>query len=144
MDKLEEFKDWWLANRVINTPVNDSLNFVADTHGVVLFRHNEFQVELFAVKPNSEIKPHIHPNVDSFEVFISGDINFMCNDEWFEQNIIGSTIRVKPNSFHGGLFGEKGGCFLSIQRWLNEVKPTFVGNDWADKESKSSYKDSAT
>jgi mannose-6-phosphate isomerase-like protein (cupin superfamily) len=143
MDELEQFKDWWLANRIINTPVDDALNFVADTHGVVLFRHNEFQVELFAVKPNSEIKPHIHPNVDSFEVFVSGDINFMCNDEWFDQNIIGSTIRVKPNSFHGGLFGEKGGCFLSIQRWLNEVKPTFVGNDWADKESKSSYKDSA-
>lgn len=143
MDDLEQFKDWWLANRIINTPINDALNFVADTHGVVLFRQNEYQVELFAVKPNSEIKPHIHPNVDSFEVFISGDINFMCNDEWFDKNIIGSTIRVKPNSFHGGLFGEKGGCFLSIQRWLNEVKPTFVGNDWADKESKLSYKDSA-
>lgn len=143
MDSLDEFKDWWLANRVINTPTDDSLNFVADTHGVVLFRHNEFQVELFVVKPNSEIKPHIHPNVDSFEVFISGDINFMCNDEWFDKNIIGLTIRVKPNSFHGGLFGENGGCFLSIQRWLNEVKPTFVGNDWADKESNLSYKDSA-
>ena len=143
MDELEQFKDWWLANRVMNTPMNGALNFVADTHGVVLYRHDNYQVELFIVKPNSEIKPHIHPNVDSFEVFVSGDINFMCNDEWFDQNIIGASIRVKPNSWHGGLFGPQGGCFISVQQWLNDTSPSFVGNDWHDKENKISYKESA-
>jgi len=143
MDDLEEFKNWWLNNRIINTPKDNALNFVADTYGVVMYRYKEYQVEQFIVKPNSEIKPHTHPNVDSFEVFISGDINFMCDGNWSGPNVLGKTIRVKPNSYHGGLFGEQGGCFLSIQKWLNNTTPTFVGNDWQDRDSKTSYKDSA-
>lgn len=142
MDNLEEFKDWWLATRMMNTPKDSSLNYVADTHGVVLYRHNEYQVEMFLVKPNSEIVPHIHPNVDSFEVFVSGDINFMCDDKWHDQNIISTDIRIKPNSWHGGLFGKQGGCFLSVQKWLNGVPPSFVGNDWHDKDNKASYAES--
>ena len=136
---LEGFKDWWLTHRPMNTPLDKGLVFVADTHGVVLYKHNQFQVELFIVKPNSEIKPHVHPNVDSFEVFMSGDINFMCDDKWYELNKIGSSIRVKPNSYHGGLFGPAGGSFLSIQHWLNEIEPKFVGDDWEDKEGNASY-----
>lgn len=137
-DDLCAFKDWWLAVRPMNSP-NDGTTFVADTHGVVLFRQEPYQVEMFLVKPDSEIPPHIHPNVDSFEVYISGDITFMCNGEYFDQNIIGDTIRVLPNSWHGGTFGKSGGCFLSIQKWMNGVKPKFVGDDWQDKENTSSY-----
>jgi len=141
-DDLENFKDWWLSNRVINTPMDMALSHVAETHGVVLYRQAPYQVELFNVRPNSEIAAHIHPNVDSFEVFLSGDINFMCDDVWYEQKHLGSFIRVPPSSFHGGLFGQRGGCFLSIQKWLNNVEPKFVGDDWADKEGKQSYEES--
>jgi quercetin dioxygenase-like cupin family protein len=141
-DDLEAFLTWWLASRPINTPPNNSLTYQKDTHGVVLYRQSPYQVELFTVQPNSEIVPHIHPNVDSFEVFISGDISFMCNGEWFAQNLLGNQIRVKPESWHGGKFGERGGCFLSVQKWLNNVEPTFVGNDWRDKDNNLFYKDS--
>lgn len=34
-------------------------------------------------------------------------------------------------SWHGGIFGKKGGCFLSMQKWLNGVPPSFVGHDWS-------------
>lgn len=137
-DDLENFKNWWMSNRPINTP-KDSNVYVAETHGIVLYRQDNYQVEMFSVRPNSEIEPHIHPNVDSFEVYISGDISFMCNGEWFSQNNIGDCIRVYPNSWHGGKFGEKGGCFLSIQKWLNNVSPKFVGDDWKDKKDTKSY-----
>ena len=40
------------------------------------------------------------------------------------------TIRVLPESKHDAKAGPKGGCFLSVQHWLNGVKPTSVGNDW--------------
>jgi quercetin dioxygenase-like cupin family protein len=144
MDELEQFKEWWLDTRVINTPSLNSLVHIKDTHGVVLFRNGQYQVELFNVKPNSEIVPHIHPNVDSYEIFVSGDIEFMCNGEWFKQDVLGTSIRVLPLSWHGGKFGEKGGCFLSIQKWLNNVEPKFVGDDWDDKVGKQSYEESTT
>ena len=139
-DVLEEFLHWWLQNRVICPPLDSSLTHIKDTYGVVLYRQGPFQVELFNVKPNSEIVPHLHPNVDSFEVFLTGDIHFMCNGEWsYEQKLGESITRVKPDSWHGGLFGERGGCFLSVQHWLNGVPPTFVGNDWVDEDKRDSY-----
>ena len=80
-DDLEAFLHWWLANRPMNTPDNWALVHQKDTHGTVLYRQGQYQVEMFTVEPNSEIVPHVHPNVDSFEVYIGGDIKFMCNDE---------------------------------------------------------------
>ena len=136
-DDLESFLNWWMSLRPINTPIENETNFNGELCGVVLYRQDCYQVQLFIVKPNSVIEPHIHPNVDSFEVFIGGDINFSCNYYWFQQNVICQSIRVKPESWHGGKFGEKGGCFLSVQKWLNGVKPSSVGNDWSDKNNNS-------
>lgn len=142
-DTLEEFLNWWLANRPFNTPQENELSHAADTHGVVLYRHEQYQVELFNVKPNSEIPRHIHPNVDSFEVYMGGDIEFSRNEEVFSQSTLGDSIRVKPNDWHGGKFGPRGGCFLSVQLWLNKVSPKFVGNDWKDTKGTPSYEESA-
>ena len=141
-DELAVFKDWWMALKPLNTPSIGSLSHVAETHGVVLYRQDPYQVELFNVKPNSEIPPHVHPNVDSFEVFIGGDISFMCDGVWYDQDVLGSSIRVLPSSIHGGKFGERGGCFLSVQKWINGVQPKFVGDDWDDEQHHSSYKES--
>lgn len=141
-DDLEEFKNWWMSSKPINTPMENALSHVADTHGVVLYRQIPYQVELFNVKPNSEIPPHIHPNVDSFEVFVGGDIEFMCNDVFYSDNNIGTAIRVYPQSWHGGKFGKRGGCFLSIQKWLNNIEPKFVGDDWVSNDNSKSYKES--
>ena len=141
LDDLENFKNWWLETRPFNTPQTNVLSHVADTYGVVLYRKKPYQVELFNVKPNSEIPAHIHPNVDSYEVFICGDINFMRDGSWQEGKILGDTIRVYPHTWHGGKFGERGGCFLSIQKWLNDVEPKFVGDDWVAKDGGISYGD---
>jgi hypothetical protein len=141
-DDLEEFKNWWIKKRPFNTPQNNILSHVAETHGVVLYRQKPYQVELFNVKPNSVIPAHKHPNVDSFEVYVGGDISFMCDGVWHDQHQIGLDIRVYPDTLHGGKFGERGGCFLSIQKWLNDKDPVFVGDDWYDIENNKSYQDS--
>ena len=39
-------------------------------------------------------------------------------------------VRVLPESPHSAIAGKKGGSFMSVQHWLNDVKPTSVGNDW--------------
>lgn len=133
-DELTAFLNWWLSTRNFNPPVETPTNQNGNLSGVVLYRDNSFQVQLFIVKPNSEIEPHIHPNVDSYEVYVSGDIEFMCDGVWFDQAQTqgNGVMRVRPSSWHGGKFGPRGGCFLSVQHWLNNVHPTSVGDDWAD------------
>ena len=37
---------------------------------------------------------------------------------------------LRPNDVHGGVFGEGGGVFLSVQHWLNGVKPHCVSADY--------------
>jgi quercetin dioxygenase-like cupin family protein len=132
VDDLKEFKTWWESTRIFNTPKESSLHCVGIIYGVVLYRQGPYQVQLFILPPNSVIEPHTHPNVDSFEVFIGGDIEFSLGDETFDKNTIGDSIRVAPTAWHGGKFGPNGGCFLSIQKWLNGVAPTSVGHDWYD------------
>lgn len=134
-DDLEQFLNWWLNARPINTPNESPTNFNGMLSGIVLYRQAPYQVQLFILQPNSNIEPHIHPNVDSFEVFIGGDIKFLCNDIEYEHNALGMNIRVKPNSWHGGIFGERGGCFLSVQKWLNGAPPTSVVEDWHDNNN---------
>jgi len=131
-DDLEAFKQWWEHTRPFNPPIEDPVTQAGVIYGVVLYRQPPYQVQLFIMPPNSSIEDHIHPNVDSFEVFVGGDIAFRCNGETYAQNVLGASIRVLPDSWHGGVFGERGGCFLSVQKWLNGVPPTSVGHDWHD------------
>jgi len=132
-DALAIFKDWWLANRVMNVPV-DAIHFYDKVSGLVIYRHEEFQVELFITQPMTKGLSHIHPNVDSFEVYLSGDISFDCQGEIFNTNKLGDSLRIRPDCWHGGDFNENGGAFLSIQKWLNGVKPTSIVTDWLDIE----------
>jgi len=131
-DDLTNFKVWWEQNRVFNTPKEEPVVCDDAIYGVVLYRQPPYQVQLFIMPPNSFIEDHIHPNVDSYEVFVGGDIAFRCNGEQYIQDVLGASIRVLPDSWHGGKFGGRGGCFLSIQKWLNDVPPTSVGHDWRD------------
>lgn len=130
MDDLEGFLHWWMHERVIQAAPNEEgrLVFSGELYGIVLYRQPPYQVQLFIIPPNCEIDDHIHPNVDSYEVYVSGDIKFRINGEVSEENV----IRVYPTSFHGGSFGPQGGCFVSVQKWLNNVEPTSVGADWVD------------
>ena len=77
---------------------------------------------------------------------MTGDIKFWSDDVLYEPTKPGMFVRVHPHSPHTTDFGEKGGCFLSVQKWLNGVAPTSVGNNWDDEDSnrvgKASLKDS--
>jgi hypothetical protein len=157
-DELTEFMHWWRNTREINiNPYEDRIVHAGDTAGVTLYRKGEYQVELFIVQPNSVILPHIHPNVDSYEDYIAGDIDFVLEGKLYnymnggnselpsiDENYlsVNEPLRVHPNSWHGGVFGKRGGTFISIQRWLNGVPPKFVGDDWVGKDDTASYNES--
>lgn len=92
--------------------------------GVCLYRNGPWQVELFSVQPNGAFPPHRHPNVDSIEVHLSGDLRLTVRGKLAKR-----ITRIRPRDWHGGTSGP-GGTFLSVQRWLNDVAPTSVGLDW--------------
>ena len=143
-DDLTSFLEWYLdAGVQMCTPLERSLHFVENLTSLVIYRHEPYQVELVTVKPNTYIPPHTHPNVDSYEVALRGmdfelhgkvilplwwamkgnDSNNLPN-EWYNK------IRVLPGSEHSARSHETGGCFMSVQKWLNGVEPSAVGMDW--------------
>jgi hypothetical protein len=142
-DPLADFCTWWLGNRVLHPPFDANVvTFDDQVVGSTLFREGPFQVQLFSVKPHTDIADHMHPNVDSFEVYLGGEIEFRHSGEYVTTTahigdmdgrctLLGQTLRVKPEDSHGGRFGAMGGLFLSVQHWINGVPPSSVHLDWA-------------
>jgi len=143
-DELTNFLKWYLdAGQRIFTPLDNSIHFVEGLTSLCIYRYEPFQVELVTVKPDVYIPPHTHPNVDSYEVALKG-IEFYSNGGttlpmWFADKQAEGTnlsaahyqfVRVTPDDEHSAKAGPNGGCFLSVQHWLNGVKPTAVGMDW--------------
>ena len=145
MDELEAFARWyWDIARTMEVPGINSIHFMDNLTAITLYRKDQFQIELVLCSPNSEIPDHVHPNVDSFEIYMSGSIMFRNQGKlliekheadavnWNGFSARRSTcIRVRPEDQHGATIGNAGGAFLSIQQWLNGVKPTTVGHDWS-------------
>jgi len=137
MDEIEKFAEWWATNRVVKPPraVGDGLVHIGPTHAIVMYRDGPFQVEMLSVAPNSSLPPHRHPNIDSIEVYMAGEIMFRCDGK---ENYT-SELRIRPNVLHDAVSGPSGGVALSFQYWLNGVPPTFVGNDWVDDMGNPDY-----
>ena len=113
---------------------------IQDVTAVVWLREGPYQVELFIVPPNYIIPEHVHPNVESYEMFLGGDISSSHSGRWVNgSNLIrlpnsssnrGALIPVETNDLHGGAFGPRGGVFMSIQKWLNGISPHSVSSDY--------------
>ena len=144
-DELSNFAHWYLTSGEVDrvyTPIDKGLLFIEGVSGIVLYRQKPFQVELFICQPNLVIPEHTHPDVDSYEVFLYG-MKFthsgqtLLNEEEALEHQNGypinayQTIRVKPNDIHGGTASNKGGAFISIQHWLNDVNPSHVSSNWS-------------
>ena len=140
-DELKDFKNWYLKNNIIKTPYDNPLMFIDGIAGITLYRKKPYQVQLFICEPNTLIKEHTHPNIDSYEVFLWG-MKFTHKGKTIINELMAKlkkddfprcshwALRVKPNDLHGGLSSDKGGAFISIQKWLNNINPTHVSKDW--------------
>ena len=118
--------------------------------GLTLYRQRDLQVQLFVLPPGSKIPMHTHPNMDSFEVYIGGDVflfidgkeagdharlgefDYLEDREEFYDLLFLQHFRITPTSPHGGTIGKKGGAFLSIQHWKNKVEPSSPMDDWGE------------
>lgn len=130
-DPLFAFIEWFLNNGspIGNAPFCDATSSIGNVAGCVLLRQWPFQVQLFICPPNIEIPHHVHPGVDSYEVYVGGEIYFGVNgedvrpmsdvgiDEIGQSSLRGNCIRIKPDCSHGGRIGAQGGIFMSVQQW---------------------------
>lgn len=145
VDELELFKDKYLreAQVIGYSPLNNAVKDIFGIYGYTQFVKDPYQVQVFVVPPYKIIPEHTHPNVDSYEVYLGGQILFSRGGKWITTNEDlkkedpegrsikrGNFLRIKPNDLHGGCFGKSGGVFMSIQKWLNGVQPSCVSFDY--------------
>jgi len=129
---LEVYLKHFFETKPILFPPIDNLNFFEGFTGYTINRYKQFQTQLFIAQPNTQVPDHIHPNVDSFEVAIYG-MTFRHSGEVIvtpETMQPGGAIYVAHDDWHGGMSSPTGGCFLSVQKWLNGIAPTSVERDW--------------
>lgn len=151
MDELYDFLTWFMAQgpvlgRVPVVSAVSNMGLVPEGGNLmsgVWYRKGQFQVELVMIAGPMIIPEHTHPNVDSYEVLIGGQIRFSHTGKWMipetystdmlEDGISpyrGSTIRVNHDQLHGGIVGAGGAMFFSVQHWLNGVAPHNIATDW--------------
>ncbi len=141
-DPLLEFARFYFANpQALPPSVWAGVTFVGDFAQLVMERSGDYQVQLCLCRPDSVIPDHSHPNVDTFVVYVTGQIFFRLDGQVvIEPQAVKETprggcshnahhLRVMPGQSHGAAIGPVGGAFLTVQRWLNG-KPTSVERDW--------------
>lgn len=146
MDVLENFCTTFLNKAPVlgAVPFAGAVSKIEDVTAILLYRQDQFQVQMFAVPEGTIIPEHAHPNVDSFEVYVGGNIQLSLDGRHVYPPAIlfekqgplklasrrGERVRVRPNQIHGATIGAGGAVFLSIQHWLNGIKPHCVAADY--------------
>ena len=135
MDKLDKLLEFALklTSEACNVPeekYQQNIYGVDGFHSYTLHRQKEFQIQLFICPPKFLIPEHVHPNIDSYEVYLDGDVAFSVDGYWLDPDRDCCYQRVNHDTTHGAAFGDAGGKFMSVQIWLNDVEPSCVGADY--------------
>lgn len=139
-ENLEHFRDWVLNDMpilgfvplrrkpIVSSYMDDDQN---SFHFFCLYDDGEYRVDMVGTSGESNIKPHRHPDVDSYEVFMGGELVLHMEDKevgnnnennpqvWYNGThpMRGAWNRFTPETIHYGHSGKRGAIFLSIQRW---------------------------
>ena len=139
---LKEFAGWYwdpaqedaLSQR-IRVPSNavKSLDWLFE---LVLFREGQYQAEMLVMYAQSEAVPHRHPDVDSMDVHLAGTGQAFIGGRLMPQAALGAAamstrrrIVIPRNVVHYGK-AETDVVVISLQKWHNDVEPTFITDNW--------------
>lgn len=121
---------------------HDAIRKVGSFTGITLLRSGPYQVQLWIGEPNAAVEDHKHPNVDTVQVYVSGQIYLKVNGipitapdvvkrgENGATNFNGRFTRIHPEDAHSFTLGPLGGSWLTVEKWLNGVQPTSTELDW--------------
>lgn len=95
----------------------------------VLHRTGYMQAELIRIRPGSRIAVHRHPQVDSIDLLVAGNVAaFMIGAHQVPRFIHGIGLRIAESAPHGGEAGPQGLVVLSCQRWAQP--PSHITLAW--------------
>ena len=144
MKTLKSFAEWYLKDEgriLVSSPPENAICVTQWFSELILYRSSPFQVTLVILFPMKKIPPHYHPNVDAYNINITGNGESIVGGRFVTKVIEGPLtlerrIPVLAGAIHYGMSPE-GASFLSIQKWKNHIIPGFLNDDWIDAEERS-------
>lgn len=142
---LEEFAEWYKSNGFpIRPPFEDPVYTTDISYSYVLFREGQYQAELYLVRPNTSSPEHTHPGVENIIMIWGGDVHFTQDGQYHDlsdsytsaaadgtNKLFGACgPNLKGKSTHALFAGNKGGAFLSLEKWPEGKQPTSVTIHW--------------
>jgi len=142
---LEEFAEWYKTQGFpIRPPFEDPVYVTDISYSYVLYREGQYQAELYLVRPNTSSPEHSHPGVENIIMVWGGDVSYSqegvyhdLSEHYTEPNAQGtnklfglSSPNLKGTATHALFAGNKGGAFLSLERWPEGKKPSSVTIHW--------------
>jgi hypothetical protein len=111
----------------------------------VLFREGQYQAELYLVRPNTSSPEHSHPGVENIIMVWGGNVHTIQNGKLFDYSdhyrepsktgtnkLFGMcSEKLTDEQTHALIAGDKGGAFLSLEKWPEGVTPNSVTINWA-------------
>ena len=142
---LEEFAQWYKDNGFPVRPPFEDLVYVTDiSYSYVLFREGQYQAELYLVSPNTSSPEHSHPGVENIVMIWGGNVHTVQNgklldySEHYKESAENGTNKLfgmcskklTDDQTHALIAGDKGGAFLSLEKWPEGVRPDSVTINW--------------
>lgn len=119
-NSVDEFAKWYVENGMPITTKDSEVFCSDDATAICLFRHGQFQVELYLVHPKPLVQIHEHPNVDVIKMSIQGD------EAIFEDTLYDGLSHGEGMRREGDL---KGFGLFAFQHWKKD-KPTTIASAW--------------
>jgi hypothetical protein len=127
---VEDFASWYKVNKFpIRPPIEDPVYVTEISMSYVLFREGQFQAELYLVKPNTGSPEHSHPDIENIIMVLGGDIGTKV-DNICPGLFCGQGPVIRESDTHALHTGDRGGAFLSLEKWGEGIKPTSVTIRW--------------
>jgi hypothetical protein len=142
---LEEFAQWYKESGYpIRPPFEDPVYVTDISYSYVLFREGQYQAELYLVRPNTSSPNHSHPGIENIIMIWGGDVSNSQNgkkldlSEYYKEpsptgtnKLFGmSSEKLTDQGYHALFAGNKGGAFLSLEKWPTDRKMTSVTIEW--------------
>jgi len=153
-ETLEEFANWYKDNGFpIRPPFEDPVYITDISYSYVLYREGQYQAELYLVRPNTSSPDHSHPGIENIVMVWGGDVSTSQNgkftdlSEYYKEPSSNGTNKLfgmqseklTDNGFHALFAGNKGGAFLSLEKWPKDKKMTSVTIEWDGDAVDSSH-----
>lgn len=143
-ETLEEFAQWYKDNGYpIRPPFEDPVYITDISYSYVLYREGPYQAELYLVRPNTSSPSHTHPGVENIVMLWGGDVSLEHDGEYLDSSqfnhrsdngtssLFGiSGPKLTDDKTHALFAGNKGGAFLSLEKWPENIVPSSVTVNW--------------